>query len=211
MKQIDENVRTTRSLSVVTLSALLTSSLLINPALAFAAIPSPSASAVQTSSAPTATLPLGDVYAVNAGGGAAGGYSADTDFRRGRAYTNTSQTVNTVNVPNAAPAAVYSDAREGDHFSYKFNGLSPNTTYAVIMHFAELYWTLPEQRQFNVSINGANVLSNFDICATAGSFNAVVEFFLAQSDPSGTIEIDFSRGAVDQPTVNAIEIRGDVG
>ena len=207
MKKIYQKRKTIYPLSIMTLSALLTGAFLAIPALAQSA---DAAATVQRNAITVPAIPPGDVFAINAGGIAAGGYSADTDFLLGSVYSNNSQQVSTLNVPNAAPSAVYQDVREGDHFSYVFSGLKPATTYAIILHFAELYWTYPEQRQFNVSINGKQVLTNFDIVQTVGGpFEAVVESFFIASDPSGKIEIDFLHGAVDQPMVNAVEIRSD--
>jgi len=46
--------------------------------------------------------------------------------------------------------------------------LTPGASYSVRLDFAELYFTSAGQRIFNVSINGSQVLSNFDIVAAAG-------------------------------------------
>jgi len=169
------------------------------------------ANGFQTPGVCTPALPLGDVFAINAGGPAAACYSADSNFTGGSVYSNNSQPITFGGASNApAPAQVYQDEREGSQFSYIFTGLQPGITYAEILHFAELYWALPEQRQFNVAINGTQVLQNFDVVATAGApFRAVDEFFFVRADSNGNIEIDFSRGAVDQPLISAIEIRGD--
>ena len=166
-------------------------------------------SALAQTPAPIAPPP-GDVYAVNAGGGAAGGYTADSNFIGGFLYSNTSKQVYTQDVPNAAPSVVYQDAREGDHFSYKFGKLQPTILYAVILHFAELYWQYPTQREFNITMNGVRKETDFDIVAKAGApFTAFVNTYLVRADANGAIEIDFDHGSVDQPSVNAIEIRGD--
>jgi Malectin domain len=169
------------------------------------------ANGFQTAADCTPALPLGDVFAINAGGPAVACYSADSNFTGGNVYSNTSQPITFGGASNApAPAQVYQDEREGRQFSYIFTGLQPGITYAEILHFAELYWSLPEQRQFNVAINGTQVLQNFDVVATAGApFRAVDEFFFVRADANGTIEIDFSSGAVDQPLISAIEIRAD--
>ena len=49
----------------------------------------------------------------------------------------------------------------------------PNRSGAqtVTLYFAETYVTGAGQRLFNVSINGATVLTNFDIYASAGGAN----------------------------------------
>ncbi len=44
----------------------------------------------------------------------------------------------------------------------------PETTYTVKLYFSELENKRPGDRVFNVSVQGAMVLDNFDICATAG-------------------------------------------
>jgi len=77
----------------------------------------------------------------------------------------------------------------------------------VRLHFAELTWTVAGQRLFNVAINGTQVLSGFDIFATAGAQNqALTEQFNATANSSGQIVIAFTNGGVDNPEVNAIEV-----
>lgn len=158
--------------------------------------------------AQTTTPRANDVFAVNAGGPAVSGWAADTDFVLGSQYSNSSTPVSLANLPqDDAPAAVYQDAREGDHFSYVFPALAPSTVYSVTLHFAELYFTAPGQREFNVAINGLPELTNFDIVAAAGGpFLATTMQFFVKSDANGVIEINFTRGAFDQPTVNAVEV-----
>ena len=161
-----------------------------------------------SASGQTTTPRANDVYAVNSGGPAVSGWAGDTGFLLGSEYSNFGTPVSLANLPqDDAPAAVYQDAREGDHFSYVFPALAPSTVYSVTLHFAELYFTAPGQREFNVSINGLPELTNFDIVAAAGGpFLATSMQFFVKSDANGVIEIDFTRGAVDQPTVNAVEI-----
>ena len=66
---------------------------------------------------------------------------------------------------------------------------------------------MPGQRQFNVGINGTQVLTNFDIVAAAGGKDkAVVEAFTATADGNGQITVNFSQGAADYPLVNGIEV-----
>jgi hypothetical protein len=76
----------------------------------------------------------------------------------------------------------------------------------VRLAFAEEYWTTAGSRVFNVSINGQQVLTNFDIFATAGGeYKAVVEQFTEVAPSSGTITIQFST-VKDNAQVNGIEI-----
>ena len=156
----------------------------------------------------TTTPRPNDVYAINAGGGAIDGWTADSNFYLGNTYTNDSQPVSLAGLPqDDAPPAVYQDQREGGHFSYIFTGLQPTTTYQVTLHFAELYWQLPNQRKFNVTINGTPELPDYDIVANAGGpFKAIAVQLFVATDASGELKIDFTRGSMDQPVVNAIEV-----
>ena len=84
--------------------------------------------------------------------------------------------------------------------------LTPGATYAVRLHFAEIYWSAAGQRVFNVAINGSPVLSNFDIFATAGGKDiAVVTQFPAAADSSGKITIRFTT-VTDNAKVSGIEV-----
>jgi fibronectin type 3 domain-containing protein len=91
--------------------------------------------------------------------------------------------------------------------TYTIPNLVAGTNYIVRLHFAELYFTAAGSRQFNVSINGASVLTNFDIVGTAGAGNtAVVKNFTEPANASGQIVIAFTGGAHDQPMFNGIEV-----
>src|SRR5512140_665289 len=111
--------------------------------------------------APLATQAL----AIDAGGGAAGSFVADTDFSGGTSYSNTDP-ITTSGVSNPAPQAVYQSERYGN-FSYTIPNLTAGANYTVRLHFAEIFWNSAGQRVFNVSINGTPVLSNVDIFAAA--------------------------------------------
>lgn len=153
---------------------------------------------------PTPTPSPTNGYAVNSGGGAAGNFQADSFFTGGTTAA-TSNTINTSGVNNPAPQAVYQSERYGN-FSYTFPGLQANASYTVRLHFAEFYWSNTGQRVFNVSINGSQVLSNFDIIAAAGGANkAIVEQFNATANGSGQITIQFST-VVDNAKSSGIEI-----
>ncbi len=54
-------------------------------------------------------------------------------------------------------------------YYYEFD--CPEGVYETTLLEAETYWTGPGQRQFNVFIQGAQVLTNFDIYAAAGGMN----------------------------------------
>jgi len=146
-----------------------------------------------------------DVLDINAGGTAAGSYVADEDFSGG-SESSTTAAINTSLVANPAPQAVYQTERFGD-FTYTLPNLTAGAAYTVNLHFAETYWTAAGKREFNVLINGTQVLTNFDVFAAAGGENiAIVKSFPATANASGTITIQFTTGAADLPKVSGIEI-----
>ena len=152
---------------------------------------------------PSAAYAAGNIQ-INAGGAATGSFSADADFSGGGTST-TGNTVDTSKVSNPAPEAVYQSSRLGN-FSYTIPNLTANAAYTVRLHFAETYWTAAGKREFNVSINNRQVLTNFDIFATAGGENiAVVEQFAGTAGANGNITIQFT-SVVDQAQVNGIEV-----
>ena len=146
-----------------------------------------------------------DVLAISAGGPAADVYSADEDFNGGNASA-TGATINTSGVLNPAPQSVYQHQRVGNNFSYTLPGMTPGASYTVRLHFDEFYWTKPGQRVFNASINGTQVLSNFDILATAGGQDiAIVEPFTATANAQGQIVLQFTT-ITDNAEINGIEV-----
>jgi fibronectin type 3 domain-containing protein len=147
------------------------------------------------------TLP----FAVDGGGPAAESYVADVDFSGGNT-SSTTATIDTSAVSNPAPQAVYQTERYGA-FTYTIPGLTPNATYNVALHFAEIYWSSAGQRTFNVVINGTQVLTNFDIIAAAGApKKAIVKSFSTTANSSGQIVIQFTNGTADLPKISGIVI-----
>ena len=155
-----------------------------------------------------------EVVAIAAGGPAqsnsSGGdyfFVADEDFSGGGDNAVSSATINlTQPGTNAAPMGVYQHARAGV-FTYTIPGLTSDSQYSVLLHFAETYFTAKGNREFNVAINGTTVLTNLDIYATVGANAALLETFTATANSSGDIVIAFSLGAANQPVVSGIEIR----
>jgi beta-galactosidase len=144
-------------------------------------------------------------YAINCGGSAVGQFAGDSLFTGGTVSTSTTNYIDTSYVTNPAPQAVYQTSRYGI-FSYVIPGLALSSNYLVRLHFAEYYWTAPGQRTFNVSINGTQVLSSFDILATAGAANrANIQQFYAVPDNSGQVTISFTT-IINNSQINGIEI-----
>ncbi|MBB6143208.1 hypothetical protein HNQ77_001152 [Silvibacterium bohemicum] len=166
----------------------------------------------------SATTPPADLVSIDAGsttgaGNSNGGdnpFVADEDYTGGTTYS----VPNAITIPAdlvtiAAPEAVYQSARQGA-ITYTIPGLTAGASYTVRLHFAELYFTAAGSREFNVAINGKTVLANFDIYATAGTnYTAVIEQYVATANGSGQIVITFTNGALDQPTINGLEVLGN--
>ena len=139
---------------------------------------------------------------VHAGGGAytdslGQNWSADTDFTGGNTFSTTHA------ISNTPDPALYQTERYGV-FSYGFT--VPNGNYNVLLKFAEIYWSSAGQRMFNVSINGTQVLTNFDIVAQAGAPFTALDKTFPVTVSNGTITVQFIQGKADLPKVSAIEI-----
>src|SRR6202042_2925445 len=92
------------------------------------------------------------------------------------------------------------------NFAYTIPGLTAGASYTARLDFAEEYWTAAGSRTFNVLINGTQVLTNFDIFATAGGeFKGVTESFTATASSAGAVTVQFVT-VKDNAQVNGIEI-----
>jgi uncharacterized repeat protein (TIGR03806 family) len=140
--------------------------------------------------------------AINAGGPAVGGFSADAGFFNGFSYGNPAATISGA---VEAPAAVYKTERWGNFF-YTFTGLAAGAPFEVRLHFAEIYWTAVGKRVFDVTINGETALSGYDIFAKAGANTAIVEKIATVADDDGKVTVEFAT-VLDNAKVSAIELR----
>src|SRR5580704_7187425 len=141
---------------------------------------------------------------ISAGGPATGTWVADEDFNGG-GTSGTTNAISTTGVTNPAPQSVYQHNRYGN-FTYAVSGYTPGATYTIRLHFAETYWTAAGSRIFNVLIDGKQVLTNFDIFATAGGADkAAVEQFTETVPSNGIFTIQFVT-VKDNAQVNGIEI-----
>ncbi len=142
--------------------------------------------------------------AVNSGGSAAGQFVADANVTGGTIGAVATATIDTTGLVAPAPQSVYQTERYGN-FTYTFPGLISGATYTVRLHSVETYWTAAGQRRFNVLINGAQVLTNFDIIAAAGAANkAVINEFAAVAS-GGQITIQYVT-VTDNARASGIEI-----
>ncbi len=161
-----------------------------------------SAGDVQASSA----KPLAAALQINAGGGAVAPFAADSGASGGNSFSS-GAAIDLSTAANPAPAAVYQSCRWAPSFNYTLGSLTPNMTYTVRLHFAELTWTTEGARIFNVAANGTTVLSSFDVFAAAGGQNrAVTRQFTASANGSGQIVLSFTNNGPDNPMVSGIEV-----
>jgi PKD repeat protein len=110
-------------------------------------------------------------------------------------------------VPAATPTDVFSTAKWGDE-QYQFP-LDPGTPTTVKLFFANNYpgTASTGQRVFNVSIDGQQVMSDYDIVADVGDRTGVMKTFPNIVVPAnGELTIQLTVGAADNPLVNAIQV-----
>lgn len=148
-------------------------------------------------------LPI--IYQLSSGSSSAvSSYTADQYVSGGTMRTVTN-TIDMSGVANPAPQAVYQSERYGNS-TYTFPNLTAGAQYTVRLHFAELYHTAAGSRRFNVLINTATVLSNFDIYAATGArYKATVREFSTTANSYGQIVINLNT-VTDNATVEGIEI-----
>ncbi|THD67499.1 PKD domain-containing protein [Robertkochia marina] len=148
---------------------------------------------------------------VNAGGSsvnyAGKTYLNDQYFTNGTSFQNTNATV---------PDLFITERTSPLDFQYNFP--VANGDYLVSLYFAEIYWGAPGgkeggvgSRVFDVEMEGATILDDFDIYAEAGAEVPINRSFVATVN-DGILDLVFtsdpSKGGVDQPKVSAIEIIG---
>jgi hypothetical protein len=142
---------------------------------------------------------------INAGGGAVSPFLADQRFVGGAPFTNWTGAINITGLTSPAPAAVYQSERYGG-MSYTLPGLVPGASYLVRLHFCENYFSAAARRRFDVTINGALVLDDFDVFATAGAAHkGVIRELEVDANASGQLVVVFGV-VLNQPLINGIEV-----
>jgi hypothetical protein len=107
-------------------------------------------------------------------------------------------------VPAGTAADIFATERWGNQ-DWNFP-VSASRHVTVRLYFANQYdgTSLPDQRVFNVLVDGDTKLSNFDIVASAGNRTGTMRSFPITTDADG-VDIDF-RAITENPLVNGIEI-----
>jgi hypothetical protein len=153
---------------------------------------------------------VGGALDIDAGGAASGSWVADEDFSGGTALTYTNAVSTSLLSGTVPPATVLQSQRygNGSSFTYTIPGYASGSSHTVTLYFVENYVTGTGKREFNVLINGTQVLTNYDVYAAAGGqFKAVEKSFTTTANSSGQIVIQFSPGAVQNPMVSGIAIQ----
>ncbi|WP_189362799.1 malectin domain-containing carbohydrate-binding protein, partial [Algibacter mikhailovii] len=136
-------------------------------------------------------------------------FISDQYFEGGKSFENISATV----------VSLYQTERSSDEKEFNYNIPLANGTYEVTLHFAEIYWGATGggagglgKRVFDVEIEGAKVLNDYDVSADVGpQTEATKTFSVVVID--GALDMYFDALGSDgknQPTLAGIEILGQV-
>lgn len=126
---------------------------------------------------------------------------ADSGFSGGQTYSATST------IQGTPDQALHQDERwDSSPFTYTFD-VSPGS-YRVNLLEASLYASVCNSggRRFNVSINGVQVLTDYDMYDDIGAcLTAKTLTFYTTVTSNGKLTIEFSLGSASNPKINAIE------
>lgn len=149
------------------------------------------------------------VYRINAGGGqvtnSIGDFAADAFFTPSGTDTYSAST----EIVGTTEDEIYQSERNGINGTLNYDFPVTNGKYIVVLHFAEIYYSVTSTRIFDVSIEGNKVLDNYDIYNKTLANTAIVETFpVTVSD--GVLNIYLSAlasdGGANRPKIAAIEI-----
>ena len=123
---------------------------------------------------------------------------ADRYFTGGDLLYTSSQVQNTPDLP------LYRSARAGLYGDFTYSIPVANGSYIATLEFAEIQYWNKGDRVFNVTLNGSQVLSNFDILAQTAPLTAISLPFPV-TVTNGTLEIAV-QGVVRRGVLNGIQI-----
>jgi glucose/arabinose dehydrogenase len=124
-------------------------------------------------------------------------WSADMNYVNGVTFDYGRAAVSGTNDPT-----VYRTERYAA--TLKYSVPLPNGTYAVTLYFAEMFFTGPGKRVFDVALEGQTVLQDFDIFAIAGAATAIRRTFTV-TVTDGTLDI-VGTASVNNAKFSAIKI-----
>jgi hypothetical protein len=154
--------------------------------------------------------PSADGYKVHCGGSDVDDFVADENFAGGNGGGVAKHVAVDVSAVGAGGEGLYQTERWGKStYTFAMKPLADGHTYTVRLHFAETTFDAAGKRKFNVAINGRSVLTDFDVFQEAGGKDRALvrEFPGITPNGDGKIVIGLDNGSVDQPEINAIEIK----
>ncbi len=152
----------------------------------------------QVSSLPTTRINSGGSQYVSPSTGNT--FVADTYFTGGSTTSYSNR-----DILNTTDDTLYLRIRYGTSFGYAIP--TANGNYTLRLHFAECYYTSANQRRFNVTVNGTQVLTNYDIFTAAGGSNRAVVVSVPVTVTNGVVNINFATTLSGRnATISAIEL-----
>ena len=112
----------------------------------------------------------------------------------------------TGDVPSSTPDGVYNCERYGNS-TWAFS-VDQGQEVEVRLYLGNQFsgTSNPGDRQYNVSVEGTQVLTQYDPVADAGHQAGTMKSVTVTDDGDGSISVTFEVGALENPQVNAIEI-----
>jgi hypothetical protein len=126
-------------------------------------------------------------------------YEADKNYRKGSIKLDKQVTLSGVTSTDIDSLYQTYLSAAADLAETRYEIPVTNGDYLIRMHFVENYWPGPGQRVFNVTMENAVVLSNFDIFSEVGYRSALVKDFNATVN-DGVLNIKFN------PTANRVAL-----
>ena len=107
------------------------------------------------------------------------------------------------NGANAVAGSAFKTYEDGSNWTAAIT--VPNGTYVVVLHTQETYWNAAGMRQFDVTVNGQQVINNLDPFVAAGGGDKPLAFEALVTVTDGKITIH-STADIDNAALNAVTI-----
>ncbi|MEM8898991.1 MAG: malectin domain-containing carbohydrate-binding protein, partial [Bacteroidota bacterium] len=138
---------------------------------------------------PTSIGQGGSIVRINAGG-AAYTNSSGLEFEADKYYLgNTSEFTVSNEIAGTTDDVLYQTERWGYEFSYQIPVI--NGEYNIVLHFAEVYWKEAGKRQFDISVEGDEYFSAYDIYQQYGENSVAVEVLNGVMVADGVLNLSF--------------------
>ncbi len=153
------------------------------------------AAAVSQAIGSTSTSSSNPVLIAVGSSSAIGNFAADTTYASGGTPYSNTDTIDTSAIPNPPPVDVFHNERwSNSSFTETISNLTPNAAYDVRLDFVEAFYSGAGMREFNVAINGVQLLTDFDIAAASGAKDkaVAVPIYHVAADGSGRLTFTFT-------------------